>query len=74
MSLNRLQEIVKDREAWHTAGLCSCKESGMTERLNNNNVGSPATSSEQLRPRSLPRGSTPVPRKRRNPAPHCLRL
>ena len=35
MSLSKLQEIVKDREAWH----CSpwgCTELDTTERLNNN--------------------------------------
>ena len=38
MSLSKLQETVKDREAWHAA--CNpwgCKEMDMTERLNNNN-------------------------------------
>ena len=37
-SLSRLQEIVKDTEAWHAA--CSpwgCQESDTTERLNNIN-------------------------------------
>ena len=36
MSLSKLQEMVKDREAWYAA--CSpwgCKESDMTEQLNN---------------------------------------
>ena len=37
MSLNKLQEIVKDREAWSAYNPWSCKESGITERLNNNN-------------------------------------
>jgi len=36
MSLNKLQEIVKDREAWSAYNPWSCKESGITERLNNN--------------------------------------
>ena len=33
MSLNKLQEIVKDREAWSAYNPWSCKESGITERL-----------------------------------------
>ena len=36
ISLNKLWKIMKDREAWHTAGAWSCKESDSTERLNNN--------------------------------------
>ena len=35
MSLNKLQEIVKDREAWHAAVSWDCKESDMTSQLNN---------------------------------------
>jgi len=38
MSLNKLQEIVKDRELWHVSPW-GCKESYMSERLNNNNTG-----------------------------------
>ena len=35
MSLSKLQDMVKDREAWHPRG---CSESVMTEQLNNNST------------------------------------
>ena len=35
MTLNKLQEIVKDREAWQCCSLWGHKESDTTEQLNN---------------------------------------
>ena len=37
MSLGKLQEMAKDREAWHAATLQSHKELDTTEQLNKNN-------------------------------------
>ena len=36
MSLSKLRELVKDREAWHYCSPWVCKELDMTEQLNNN--------------------------------------
>ena len=38
MSLSKLQEMVKDREAWLGCSSWSRKESDMTWQLNNNSV------------------------------------
>ena len=38
MSLSKLQEIVKDREAWHAAAPWGGKESNTIEQLNRNSV------------------------------------
>ena len=37
MSLSKLRETVKDREAWHAAAHGGHNGSDMTKRLNNNN-------------------------------------
>ena len=37
MNVNKLQEMVKDRESWHAA-VHGVTELGMTERLNTNNT------------------------------------
>ena len=37
-NLSKLQEMVKDREAWSAAVHGGCKELDMTEQLNNNKV------------------------------------
>jgi len=37
MSLRKFQEMVKDREDWHTAVSGDRKELDITEQLNNNN-------------------------------------
>ena len=37
-SLSKLQEMVKDREAWSSFSSCGCKDSDRTEQLNNNSL------------------------------------
>ena len=38
MSLNKLREMVKNREGQGSCNLWGCKESSMTKRLNNNHL------------------------------------
>ena len=49
MSLSKLREIVKDREAWSAAVRGVGKESDMTELLNNNLFQSPQMSKLERR-------------------------
>ena len=39
MSLSKLQEIVKDRDAWQCCSPWDCKELDTTEQLNSNQEG-----------------------------------
>ena len=45
MSLSKLQEIAKDREAWHSSVHWSHKESDITQRMNNNKFSKLPTAS-----------------------------
>ena len=52
MTLSKLQEMVKDREAWYAASM-GLQGAGTTEQLNNNNVqrvSMGAVMSDSLRP------------------------
>ena len=55
MNLSKLQEIVKDREAWRAAVYGGHKESETTEQLDNNN---PLHESSTLRTKSSPKVPT----------------
>ena len=49
MSLSKLQEMLKDREAWRGA-VHGIAELDMTEGLNNNNRETPFSNDDQARP------------------------
>ena len=62
MTLSRLQEIVKDREAW-PAAVHAITELDMTQQLNNNSRRQAVSKCLRLRwekPFSIPRENSPV--------------
>ena len=53
VSLSKFQEMLKDKEACCAYSLCGCKESDMTEHLNNNSIHLEGCHNKVLQTRGL---------------------